>query len=96
MRFIYRDGSRRPVFEIDDAPPPSHILDRLLRMTSEPVSEGTGLLMPSQGYGSSVSLLAGILLLLASPPGSTMVTRAVCLAEGLPDDALDERRGEET
>jgi multicomponent Na+:H+ antiporter subunit G len=41
-------------------------------------------------------VLAGVLLLLASPPGSTMVSRAVYLAEGLPKDALDERRTDET
>lgn len=40
-------------------------------------------------------ILAGILHLLASPPGSTMVSRATYLAEGLPEDAIDERRGSE-
>jgi multicomponent Na+:H+ antiporter subunit G len=35
-------------------------------------------------------VLAGILHLLASPPGSTMVSRAAYLAEGLPPGAHDE------
>ena len=35
-------------------------------------------------------VLAGILHLLASPPGSTMVSRAAYLAEGLPAGAFDE------
>lgn len=37
-------------------------------------------------------ILAGILLLLASPPGSTMVSRATYLGEGLPSECLDEHR----
>ena len=37
-------------------------------------------------------VLAGILHLLASPPASNMMSRAVYLVEGLPDGALDERR----
>ena len=37
-------------------------------------------------------LLAGILHLLASPPASNMVSRATYLVEGLPGDAIDERR----
>ena len=37
-------------------------------------------------------VLAGILHLLASPPASNMISRAVYLDEGVPDDALDERR----
>jgi multicomponent Na+:H+ antiporter subunit G len=35
-------------------------------------------------------VLAGILHLLASPPGSNMVSRAAYLEEGLPEDAVDE------
>jgi multicomponent Na+:H+ antiporter subunit G len=35
-------------------------------------------------------VLAGILHLMASPPGSNMVSRAAYLAEGLPEGALDE------
>jgi multicomponent Na+:H+ antiporter subunit G len=35
-------------------------------------------------------VLAGVLYLLASPPASTMVSRAAYLSEGLPDDAIDE------
>jgi multicomponent Na+:H+ antiporter subunit G len=38
-------------------------------------------------------LLAGVLHLLASPPGSNLVSRAVYLSEGLPDGAIDEREG---
>jgi multicomponent Na+:H+ antiporter subunit G len=37
-------------------------------------------------------LLAAILHLLASPPGSNLVSRAAYLAEGLPEGAIDERR----
>ena len=36
-------------------------------------------------------VLAGLLHLLASPPASTMVSRAAYLAEGLPSGAVDER-----
>jgi multisubunit Na+/H+ antiporter MnhG subunit len=35
-------------------------------------------------------VLAGVLHLLASPPASNKVSRAAYLAEGLPDDAVDE------
>jgi multicomponent Na+:H+ antiporter subunit G len=35
--------------------------------------------------------LAAVLHLLASPPGSNLVSRAAYLAEGLPDGAIDER-----
>jgi multicomponent Na+:H+ antiporter subunit G len=41
-------------------------------------------------------VLAGILHLLAAPPGSNMVSRATYLIEGLPPDALDERTGTDT
>ena len=37
-------------------------------------------------------VLAGILHLLASPPASNMISRAVYLVEGVPGDAIDERR----
>ncbi len=37
-------------------------------------------------------VLAGVLHLLASPPASNMVSRAAYLTEGLPPDAIDERR----
>ena len=37
-------------------------------------------------------VLAGILHLLASPPASNMISRAIYLVEGVPDSALDERR----
>ena len=40
-------------------------------------------------------VLAGILHLLASPPSSNMLSRAAYLAEGLPDDAIDEHPGAE-
>ena len=35
--------------------------------------------------------LAGVVHLLASPPASNMVSRAVYLAQGLPEGAIDER-----
>jgi multicomponent Na+:H+ antiporter subunit G len=35
-------------------------------------------------------LLAAVVHLLASPPASNMVSRATYLAEGLPDEAIDE------
>jgi multicomponent Na+:H+ antiporter subunit G len=35
-------------------------------------------------------VLAGVLHLLASPPGSNMVSRVAYLARGLPDGAIDE------
>ncbi len=35
-------------------------------------------------------VLAGVLHLLASPPASTMVSRAAYLSEGLPEGAVDE------
>ncbi len=35
-------------------------------------------------------LLAAVVHLLASPPASNMVSRAAYLAEGLPEDAIDE------
>jgi multicomponent Na+:H+ antiporter subunit G len=38
-------------------------------------------------------VLAGVLHLLASPPGSNMVSRAAYLSEGLPAGAIDERTG---
>jgi multicomponent Na+:H+ antiporter subunit G len=38
-------------------------------------------------------VLAAILHLLASPPGSNMVSRAAYLVEGLPEGALDEHPG---
>jgi multicomponent Na+:H+ antiporter subunit G len=37
-------------------------------------------------------VLAGVLHLLASPPASNMVSRAAYLTQGLPPDAIDERR----
>ena len=40
---------------------------------------------------TSPVILDGLLVLLVSPPGSTMVSRATCLAQGLPTSALDER-----
>jgi multicomponent Na+:H+ antiporter subunit G len=39
-------------------------------------------------------VLAAILHLLASPPGSNMMSRAVYLTHGLPPGAVDERRQE--
>lgn len=36
-------------------------------------------------------VLAGVVHLLASPPASNMVSRAVYLAQGLPPGAIDER-----
>ena len=36
-------------------------------------------------------VLAGVLHLLASPPGSNMISRAAYLSEGLPAGAIDER-----
>ncbi len=41
-------------------------------------------------------VLAGVLHLLASPPASNMVSRAAYLTEGLPPDAIDERRASAT
>jgi multicomponent Na+:H+ antiporter subunit G len=41
-------------------------------------------------------VLAAVLHLLASPPGSNMVSRAAYLSEGLPDGALDERAGSDS
>ena len=39
-------------------------------------------------------VLAGVLHLLASPPASNMMSRAVYLTEGLPAGAFDERAGD--
>ena len=57
------------------------------------VLAGAAVNLPSLNDLTSV-VLAAVLHLLASPPGSNMLSRAVYLAEGLPPGLLDERAGQ--
>jgi multicomponent Na+:H+ antiporter subunit G len=74
--------------------------DVLARLHALAKASTLGLLLLLAGAAANLSdfndltsiVLAAILHMLASPPGSNMVSRAAYLAQGLPDGAIDEHR----